>query len=157
MLPVDLIAQGTWQEFDPPLVSFGETGQGNGQFLFPNVAIADSRDRIYLTDGNNGRISTWENSGEFIGNFGAGTGDGALSLPRGAWISSKDHLHVADAVGQHITVFDISDDEAEFLFVFGDLGFDDGYFQYPSDITMDSSGKLYVTDRENNRVQVWSY
>ncbi len=29
-------------------------------------------------------------------------------------------------------------------------------FHYPTDAVIDSSGNLYVTDRYNNRVQLWS-
>ena len=40
---------------------------------------------------------------------------------------------------------------------FGDFGAGDGQFSYPNDIAIDASGRLYIADRENNRVQVWSY
>jgi hypothetical protein len=33
----------------------------------------------------------------------------------------------------------------------------DGQFNYPNDIALDASGRLYIADRENNRIQVWSY
>ena len=157
MLPANILNSASWQDFNPALSAFGSTGQDAAQFLFPNIAVVDSRGRIFVTDGNNGRISVWGNDFEFMFTFAQGTGEGALSLPRGAWISNKDHLHIADAVGQHISVFDISGDEPEFLFTFGDLGFDDGYFNYPNDIVLDDTGRLYIADRENNRIQVWSY
>ncbi|MEN8173255.1 MAG: hypothetical protein ABFS03_10295, partial [Chloroflexota bacterium] len=157
LLSADVLAASSWQDFNPPLTAFGETGQDAGQFLFPNTAMPDSRGRVFISDGNNGRASVWGSNFEFLFNFAQGTGDGALSLPRGAWINSKDHLHIADAVGQHITVFDISGDEPEFLFSFGDQGYEDGLFNYPNDIAIDNNGFLYIADRENNRVQVWSY
>jgi len=33
----------------------------------------------------------------------------------------------------------------------------DGEFNFPNGLALDSTGRLYVTDRENNRVQVWGY
>lgn len=146
-----------WQEAPPPVSPFGDWGQGSGEFLYPNAAVADSRGRIYVSDGNNGRISVWDGQGNFLFHFGRGSGDGSLNLPRGMVIDSHDRLHVVDAVGQNIKVYDVSGDEPAFLFSFGDLGLDDGQFNYPNDIALDSTGRLYIADRENNRIQVWSY
>lgn len=135
----------------------GGTGQDSDQLLFPNVAVADSRGRIYVTDGNNGRVSIWDVQGRHIGTIGTGGGDDALSLPRGAAINDRDRLHVVDTIGQNIKVYDVSGDEPEYLFSFGEEGLEGGQFSFPGDIAIDSSGRLYITDRENNRIQVWSY
>jgi DNA-binding beta-propeller fold protein YncE len=139
------------------VAQLGSTGEGNGQLSFPNSAVADSEGRVYVSDGNNGRISVWDAQGKFLFNFGRGTGEGALSLPRGMMIDQSERLYVVDAVGQNIKVYDVSASEPRFLFVFGDYGSDDGLFNYPNDIALDNSGRLYIVDRENNRVQVWSY
>jgi len=40
---------------------------------------------------------------------------------------------------------------------FGSRGFGPGQFNYPNDIALDSRGRIYVTDRENNQVQVWGW
>ena len=146
-----------WRNFEPEQRFFGETGQGPGQLLFPNAAVRDSQGRLWITDGNNGRISAWDEQGNFLFNFGRGSGEGALNLPRGAAIDSRDRLHVVDAVGQNVKVYDVSGPEPVFLFTFGDWGEGDGQFNYPNDIALDASGRLYIADRENRRVQVWSY
>jgi sugar lactone lactonase YvrE len=156
-LSADIMSLTSWQSFDPPEVSFGTEGQGNGEFLFPNVAVTDSQERVYVSDGNNGRISVWSADFEFLFNFGRGTSDGALNLPRGMAIDDSDRLYIVDAVGQNVKVYDVSGDQPRFLFDFGNLGLGDGQFQYPNDIVVDSSGRLYIADRENNRIQVWSY
>ncbi len=156
-IAADAIEGISWQDFDPPQIAFGTSGQGNGEFLFPNAAVADSQGRIYVTDGNNGRISVWSEQGEFLYSFGQGAGDGALSLPRGAVIDGRDRLHVVDTVEQNVKVYDVSGLEPRFLFAFGDWGSGDGQFNYPNDIALDATGRLYVADRENNRIQVWSY
>ena len=72
-------------------------------------------------------------------------------------IDQYDRLYVVDAVGQNIKVYDVSGTQPRFLYAFGDYGAEDGLFNYPNDIALDNSGRLYVVDRENNRVQVWSY
>lgn len=153
----NVIAADSWREFGPAGRTFGAYGQGDGEFLFPNVAVTDSRGRVYVTDGNNGRISVWDANGEFLFHFGQGSGEGALGLPRGAAIDAKDRLHIVDAVGQNVKVYDVSGQEPNFLFAFGELGRGDGQFWYPNDIALDITGRLYIVDRENDRIQVWSY
>jgi DNA-binding beta-propeller fold protein YncE len=135
----------------------GTYGQGDGQFIFPNTAVTDSQGRVYVTDSNNSRISVWSNDGRFLFHFGQGNVDGAVGLPRGAAITGRDRLHVVDAVGQNVKVYDVSGPEPLFLFTFGSWGMGDGQFNYPNDIALDNTGRLYITDRENNRVQVWAY
>lgn len=156
-IPANVIMATSWQDFDPPEIMFGAYGQDNGQFIFPNVAVADSQGRIYVSDGNNGRISVWDDQGNFLFHFGQGAGEGSLSLPRGAVIDARDRLYVVDAVGQSVNVYDVSGPAFSFLFTFGSWGAGDGQFNYPGDIALDATGRLYITDRENNRVQVWSY
>ncbi len=151
------IDKAPWQDFEPAHRTFGTPGQEPGQLLFPNSVVADSLDRIYVTDGNNGRISVWDSDGEFLYVFGQGAGSGALNLPRGAAIDRRDRLHVVDAVGQQVKVYDVSGAEPEFLYAFGDWGLGDGQFNYPNDIAIESGGRVYVADRESNRVQVWTY
>jgi DNA-binding beta-propeller fold protein YncE len=153
----DALMADSWAQFDPQTTTFGKSGQGDGQFLYPNTAVMDSKGRIYVTDGNNGRVSAWDDKGEFLFTFGRGTGQGAINLPRGAAMDRHDRLHVVDAVGQNVKVYDVSGPEPSFLFTFGEWGEADGEFNYPNDIALDTTGRLYITDRENNRVQVWSY
>jgi tripartite motif-containing protein 71 len=143
--------------FDPTVAEFGTSGEGDGEFLFPNAAMADSQGRIYVSDGNNSRISVWDSQGNFLFNFGKGVGDGALSLPRGIYIDENDKLFVVDAVGQNIKTYDVSGPEPSFLYSFGEFGMGDGMFNYPNDITTDNQGRVYIVDRENNRIQVWSF
>ena len=120
--PDDLIMAPSWQEFEPQGMVFGAQGQGSGEFLYPNSAVADSQGRIYVTDGNNGRISVWDPFGSFLFDFGRGVGESALSLPRGAAIDRRDRLHVVDAVDQSVKVYDVSEPEPRFLYAFGDWG-----------------------------------
>jgi DNA-binding beta-propeller fold protein YncE len=155
--PGDLIMASSWQEFAPQGMVFGAQGQGSGEFLYPNSAVADSQGRIYVTDGNNGRISVWDPFGSFLFDFGRGVGESALSLPRGAAVDRRDRLHVADIVDQSVKVYDVSEPEPRFLYAFGDWGTEEGEFNYPDDIALDGTGRLYIADRENNRIQVWSY
>ena len=153
----DLVGQSSWLDFKPENAEFGASGQGDGELMFPNAAMTDSQGRVYVADGNNGRIAVWDKNKKFLFNFASGTADGALNLPHGLFIDQRDRLHVVDTVGQSVRVYDVSGPEPAYLFSFGDEGNGDGLFNYPTDIALDDSGRLYIADRENNRVQVWSY
>jgi hypothetical protein len=142
---------------DFELLEFGLQGQGDGEFSFPNSAVTDSRGNYYISDGNNGRISLWSGDIHYQMFFGFGSSESAFNLPRGAWMDNKDRLHVADAVGHFIRVFDVSTTPPTFLYNFGGFGNGDSSFNYPTDIVIDETGRLFITDRENNRIQVWTY
>ncbi len=137
--------------------SFGASGTGDGQFLFPQDAMVDSQDRYYVIDGNNSRIMMWSSSMQFQYFFGTGTGTGALNLPRGAFIDPNDRLFVVDAVGQNVKVYNVAGNQPVFMYSFGDIGIGDGQFNYPIDVALYGTGTIYIADRDNNRIQVWSY
>jgi tripartite motif-containing protein 71 len=157
IFPGNTLLPAALKDFTGQVNEFGEYGQEKGQLMFPNSAVVDSQKRTYVTDGNNGRVSMWDAKSNFLLSFGRGTGDEALNLPRGAWLDNKDRLHIVDAVGHTVRVYNVSGTTPVFLYTFGDLGSEDGLFNYPNDICMDGSGYLFIVDRENNRVQVWSY
>ena len=146
-----------WSTFNPQVKEFGVEGKDNGQLSFPNSVVTDSLGNFYVSDGNNGRISVWSLDMQYKTFFGFGSADSALNLPRGIWMDAKDHLLVADAVGQFIRVYDVSGAEPVFIYNIGTYGALEGQFNFPNDICMDASGRVYIADRENNRVQIWSY
>jgi sugar lactone lactonase YvrE len=149
--------QGSWADFNPQVAEFGEEGKENGQFSFPNSVVTDSAGNYYVSDSNNGRISVWTPDQQYTTFFGMGSTDQSLNLPRGMWMDAKDHLHVVDNVGQYVRVYDVSGKEPTYLANFGDYGTSEGEFNFPNDICMDGTGRLYIADRENDRIQVWSY
>jgi DNA-binding beta-propeller fold protein YncE len=157
IVPRSVVMAADWLDFDLNAAVFGTSGQSDGQFLFPNSALADSTGRVIVSDGNNGRLSVWDDRGDFLFHFGVGSGDGALNLPRGMAIDDRNRLHVVDAVGQNVKVYDFSADEPAFLFAFGSIGAQSGQFNYPNDVALDATGRVYIADRENNRIQVWTY
>ena len=131
-------------------MALGAEGKDPGQFWFPNYVLVDSKGRLYVSDGNNGRLQVFDPDGQLL------YGLGSLSLPRGMAIDA-DRLYVVDVVAQVVNVYDVSGEKAKLLFSFGDFGLGDGQFNYPNDIAVDETGRIYVADRVNNRVQVWSY
>lgn len=155
--PSSITSADHWQAIPAPSAFFGAYGEGEGQFLFPNDVLVDSQERYYTIDGNNSRISIWNADRTFRHFFGTGTGESALNLPRGSFIDERDRLFIADAIGQQVKVYSVAGDAPEFLYAFGEMGIEDGLFNYPNDIVLSASGLIFIADRENNRVQVWAY
>jgi DNA-binding beta-propeller fold protein YncE len=61
-------------------------------------------------------------------------------------------VYVADADNNGIQKFDSN---GKFITKWGSTGTGDGQFNYPADIAIDSSGKIYVTDSGNTSVQLY--
>ncbi|HFC08890.1 MAG TPA: hypothetical protein ENJ54_03375 [Chloroflexi bacterium] len=157
VFPMETIARADWTDFAPQVFQFGSFGEADDQFQFPNKALVDAQGRFVVSDGNNGRLSVWNADGQLLSLLGSGGGEGGLNLPRGMAFDDRQRLHVVDAVGQVVRVYDFAKEQPAFLYAFGAMGTLEGQFNYPNDIAIDAHGRLYIADRANNRVQVWSY
>lgn len=128
-----------------------EDGKIDG-FYDASKAVVDDRGRIYVSDAMNQRVAVFDKDRKFLYNL---TG---FSLPRGMAIDADQKLYVVDTIAQNVKVLDVSGtDKPKSLYEFGTHGVGDGEFNFPNDIAFDDSGRLYITDRASDRVQVWTY
>ncbi len=126
------------------------------QLLFPNGIAIDKRGRIYVSDSNHGRLAIFSSTGKLVASIGRGVGPGDLGLPRGVAIDVNDRLYVVDTTNQNVKVYHLSRRKTpSYIGSFGDEGTGDGEFEYPNGIDVNGKGTVYVTDRENSRVQIW--
>jgi len=132
---------------------FGKTVQANSvldspsEFFFPSgIAVAKNGD-VYVSDSNNRRIQVFKPSGEMRRII------DSSGIPRGLAIDTK-HLFAVDALAHVVDIYDL---EGKQLVKFGTQGFGPGQFNYPADVALDTNGRIYVSDRENNQVQVWGW
>jgi DNA-binding beta-propeller fold protein YncE len=128
----------------------GEVATGDG-FYEPNKAVTDALRRIYISDSMNQRVAVFDSGRKFLYSI------PGFNLPRGMAVDRDQKLYVVDTIDQMVKVYDVSGAQAKYLFDFGDFGVGNGQFSYPNDISLDGTGRLYITDRVNNRVQVWAY
>lgn len=129
-----------------------------GMFWFPNGLVVDGKGDLYVADSNDGRVLIFNPAGKLVSSIARGAGEGDLGLPRGVAISNG-RLFVVDATAQMVRVFHLPSKPTEvptYIGAFGGEGIGNGQFQYPNGIAI-GNGRIYITDRQNGRVQVWEY
>lgn len=118
------------------------------QFYFPNGVAISSDNRLFVSDSDNRRVQVFSLEGEFQ-YFIETSG-----IPRGIVIDDEDRLYVVDALAHTVDIYNLDGDR---LTGFGENGRGPGQFRYPDDISLDSVGRIYVSDRENHQIQVWAW
>jgi sugar lactone lactonase YvrE len=120
-----------------------------GDFYFPNGIVVKGAGKsalVFVSDGDNRRIQVFQTDGTFMQIFNtAGT-------PRGLALDPQGRLFVVDALAHRVDTYS---DKGELLATFGENGTGPGQFNFPNDITFDARGRAFITDRDNNQVQVW--
>jgi DNA-binding beta-propeller fold protein YncE len=80
-----------------------------------------------------------------------------FDLPSGVAVDASGKVYVADQYNNRIRV--IAGGQVTTLAGTGDVGYLDGpaakaWFDLPSGVAVDASGKVYVADQYNNRIRV---
>jgi DNA-binding beta-propeller fold protein YncE len=126
-------------------------GTGDGQFTWPVAMAFDSRERLYITDEFNHRISIFDTSEKFLGKWGqSGSGDGELNGPAGIAIDSDDNVYIVDQNNNRVQKFT---SDGNYILQWGEEGNGDGQFNLPWGIALDSQSNVYVADWRNDRIQ----
>ncbi|ABC27189.1 uncharacterized conserved protein [Hahella chejuensis KCTC 2396] len=90
--------------------------------------------------------------------FFGGPGDDPweLSKPMGMAVSPQGDIYIADSGNHRISQWRIdSHGIVGHVRTFGRFGAGPGEFHSPSDVTLDESGRVYVSDQFNNRIQIF--
>jgi len=134
------------------LLDFGESGAPNlmragiGLFNFPNGIVTDDK-FVYIADSTNRRVQVFTKQGKGVKIWPTG------GQPRGIAIGYMDRVHIVDAVGHTVMVYN---KKGDFLVQFGSVGNDRGQMFYPNGIGI-SGRRIYVADTWNHRVDVWAW
>ena len=120
--------------------TFGKRGAGKGDFDMPYDVRLDDEGRIVVAEFNNHRIQVISKKGETQFIFGD-SGPEKLNHPVGC-VPFKNRTFVSDG--------------GKCLYKFGKQGNQDGEFNSPYLMQVDSSNNLLVCDNGNNRVQRFS-
>jgi DNA-binding beta-propeller fold protein YncE len=155
-----LVADSAWRK----VLVFDEAGRdffivgidGPGALINPRGVTTDGQDRIYVTDVSQNRAVVYNDKGELQLAMGL---RGQLDKPVGIAVNDAlKRVYVVStgstATQTHkITVFDATNGDV--LFEFGGRGVEDGQFNFPTNVVVDASGKVYAMDSFNFRVQVF--
>lgn len=161
-----------WSGGAPPTAPIGEvavlqfdaeSGQllqswGAGRFLIPHGLAIDAAGNIWLTDVGLHQVFKYTPSGELLLSVGEArvAGDDAqhFNMPTDVAVAADGTFFVADGYGNSRIVKFAAD--GRFLLAWGEAGDAAGEFNVPHSITLGPDDLLYVADRGNARVQVFT-
>lgn len=156
---------------DAPIIALDRsTGRprlrfGEGLFVWPHGIHVDTDGNVWVADGraSGGRglqVIKFAPDGKELMRIGeagvAGGGKYQFSGPTGVAVAADGSIFVTDghetASNHRVLKFTA---DGEFELSFGGFGSAPGEFNVPHAIAIDSSGRVFVADRDNNRIQIF--
>lgn len=130
---------------------------GSDLFVMPHGLTVDRNNNVWVTDVGLHQVFKFSHDGKLLLQLGeAGVaGDDSLHFnkPTDVAISKDGSFYVSDGYGNSRVVKFSA--EGKYLFSWGKKGSGEGEFNIPHALSLDTSGNVYVADRENNKVQVF--
>ena len=120
--------------------------------LYKPIGVStDSKGRIFVADSQTDVVSVFSPTGALVAKI---EPDEPFKQPTGLAVDRKNNrLYVTDTHSHSIKVFDT--ETFKQVATVGGRGKGEGRFNFPSHITVDNDGKLYVVDTMNGRVQIF--
>ncbi len=130
---------------------FGELGLGPGAFSYPRAITAEPAGSVFIVD-KNGRVQRFSADGTFETFW--RMPETAQGKPVGLTVHPDGRIFVADTHYHRVSVFDR---DGRLLERFGRHGTGEGEFLLPTDVAVDASGFIYVSEYlGNDRITKWS-
>jgi DNA-binding beta-propeller fold protein YncE len=128
---------------------------GANLFIMPHGLSVDKENNVWITDVGLHQIFKFNHDGKLLMTLGEAKipGNDSLhfNLPTDVAVRDDGSFYVSDGYGNsRIVKFS---KEGKYLYEWGKIGDQSGEFNTPHSIDLDSHGKVYVADRENNRIQ----
>jgi NHL repeat-containing protein len=155
---------------EDPILKFDADGRllrswGSGLFIFPHGATVDPQGNLWVTDarGENGKghqVFKFDPNGKILMTLGkagvSGSGPDLFDQPTDVVVAPSGDVFVTDSHrnGTNNRVVKLTSD-GRFVKEWGAKGSGRGQFSEPHTIAIDSRGRLFVGDRENNRIQIF--
>jgi len=151
-----------FQRKDPPVLVFDHEGNlvntwGSDVLVDAHGIYIDPEDAIFLIDRDSHEVLKFRADGKVIlrlGKRGKPSFQAPFNHPADVATSPSGEIYIADGYGNS-NVHRFSPD-GKHIGSWGTPGDNPGQFTTPHGIWVDSRDRVYVTDRENNRVQIFS-
>lgn len=131
---------------------------GAGFFIQPHGMHLDNEGNVWLTDIKRQQVFKFSAEGELLMTLGQegikGNDSSHFDQPTDVAVAPDGSIFVTDGYGNRRVVK--FSDQGEFIKEWGKEGSAPGEFINPHAIDIDQNGELYISDRENNRVQVFN-
>ena len=137
------------------ILSFGEYGTGEGQFLYPTDIAFGKQDEVYVSEyGGNDRISVFDTEGNYIRSIGTYTSElVSFRRPQSVVVDTDGLLYVADAGNHRVVVLTPMGEVVEII---SDVGRGSTQLLYPYGILLDTPSTILVCEFGNNRLHQFS-
>ena len=157
-----------------PILHFDMSGRlikafGAGMFVFPHGIFADQQGNVWVTDGlakdgKGEQVIKFSPDGKVLMTLGKagmiGDGPDAFNAPSAVLVAPNGDIFVGDGHGTvngaytnaRIVKFD---KDGKFIKTWGMKGSAPGEMDIPHTLAMDSRGRLFLGDRQNNRIQIF--
>ncbi len=124
---------------------------GDENWAFPFGLDSDKKGTLYVVDSQLRAVFALDADGDVKRRYGGEE----LTRPTGVAVDGeRGRLYVADTPEHNIKVYQL--DSGRLVQVIGEKGIRPGRFRYPSYMSIDKEGRLYITDGLNARIQVIS-
>lgn len=154
--PSDPIASPTVSVIDGPTGKLLNTW-GAGLFIMPHGLAIDHEDNVWLTDVGLHQVFKYTPDGKLLLTLGErgkpGDDRSHFNLPTDVAVLRDRSFYVSDGY-KNTRVLKFSA-KGEFEFEWGVKGDGPGQFNLPHGIALDATGRVYVCDRSNSRIQIF--
>jgi ABC-type Fe3+ transport system permease subunit/DNA-binding beta-propeller fold protein YncE len=131
--------------------SFGRTGAGPGEFLYPRGIDLDPDGSVLVVD-KSGRIQRLTGAGKCLGTIRLPQSE--AGQPTGMSVHPDGRLFVADTHYHRVAIFAR---DGTSLGSFGQYGQEDGCFIFPTDVAFAPDGRVFVSEYGgNDRISVFT-
>ena len=155
-----------------PILKFDPSGRflksfGRGLFVSPHKITVDRDGYLWVADsgvtaGRGQQVFKFDHDGRLLLTLGkagvSGPGPETFDQPTEVAVARNGEIYVADGHGleptSHARIVKF-DRDGKFIRTWGRKGTGDGEFDLPHTLAIDSQGRLFVGDRDNNRIQIF--
>ena len=129
------------------LAAFGSSGRGEGQFTRPASVAVDEEGYIYVADWGNERVQVLDADGNFVQLL---RGEATISEWAANFLSiNREEAAARSTADLNMEIDYFLDDPHE------ESSHIEKYFWCPVSVKLDSQGRLYVTETNRHRIQIY--